>query len=275
MGLRVALVGRDPAKLERTRDQLTQKAGPALVAARDVADRASVNAAVEGVLKDFGGIDVPVCNAGRTVRNRSLEVLDPADWDLMIATNLTGAFNLVHAVLPRCANAAQRRPGHPDRLDLAKVLEASWEAEGYSASIWREQPASILFAGGRKHSFVPGQTDPAEPSTTHTPDSSIPNSQLRPASIIAARGAPALSRKRGAAAKAHPPSPKAEARRVECGEATGGRASMSLSPAMASANMKFGTAGAIRLFKPRCSSAATKPCGSPPGRQPARWRIPR
>lgn len=47
---------------------------------------------------------------------------------------------------------------------------------------------SILFARGRKHSFVPGQTDPAERPTSHA-DSSIPNSQLRPASIIAARAA--------------------------------------------------------------------------------------
>ena len=29
-----------------------------------------------------------------------LESLDPADWDRMIATNLTGSFNLVHHVLP-------------------------------------------------------------------------------------------------------------------------------------------------------------------------------
>jgi NADP-dependent 3-hydroxy acid dehydrogenase YdfG len=41
-----------------------------------------------------------VCNAGTNVRRRSLETLSPEDWDLMIATNLTGAFNLVHAVLP-------------------------------------------------------------------------------------------------------------------------------------------------------------------------------
>ena len=52
------------------------------------------------VLEAFGAIDVLVCNAGTNVRNRSLETLAPDDWDRMIATNLTGAFNLVHAVLP-------------------------------------------------------------------------------------------------------------------------------------------------------------------------------
>ncbi len=100
LGLRVALVGRDAAKLEQTRSGLSQSAGAAVVAPCDVADRGAVDAMVARVLKDLGAIDVLVCNAGTNVRNRSLETLDPADWDRMIATNLTGAYNLVHAVLP-------------------------------------------------------------------------------------------------------------------------------------------------------------------------------
>jgi NADP-dependent 3-hydroxy acid dehydrogenase YdfG len=55
---------------------------------------------VEQVLAAFGAIDVLVCNAGTNVPKRSLGELTPADWDTMIATNLTGAFNLVHHVLP-------------------------------------------------------------------------------------------------------------------------------------------------------------------------------
>jgi NADP-dependent 3-hydroxy acid dehydrogenase YdfG len=100
IGVRLALVGRDQAKLEQTRAALAQAGGPALVAPCDVADRAQVKRVVETVLAAFGAIDVLVCNAGVNVKNRSLETLDPADWDRMIATNLTGAFNLVHHALP-------------------------------------------------------------------------------------------------------------------------------------------------------------------------------
>ncbi len=71
-----------------------------LVAPCDVADRTAVTAMVEHVLAALVAIDILVCNAGTNVRHRSLEALDPADWDRMIATNLTGAYNLVHAVLP-------------------------------------------------------------------------------------------------------------------------------------------------------------------------------
>jgi NADP-dependent 3-hydroxy acid dehydrogenase YdfG len=101
IGLRVALVGRDRAKLEQTRAGLSEPArDTALVVPCDVADRAAVAAMAERVLAELGAIDVLVCNAGTNVRHRSLETLDPADWDRMIATNLTGAYNLVHAVLP-------------------------------------------------------------------------------------------------------------------------------------------------------------------------------
>lgn len=100
IGVRAALVGRDAAKLEETRAGLKASAGDALLVPCDVADRDAVGAMVERVLGAFGQIDILVCNAGTNVRNRSLETLTPDDWDKMIATNLTGAFNLVHHVLP-------------------------------------------------------------------------------------------------------------------------------------------------------------------------------
>lgn len=163
MGLRVALVGRDQAKLERTRDQLTQKSGPALVAACDVADRASVNAMVARVLEDFGVIDVLICNAGTNVRNRSLEVLDPTDWDLMIATNLTGAFNLVHAVLP---SMRERREGLVIQIASISGKRASvLGGGGYSASKFGQAALGICIGreegarGIRSTVIYPGEVN--------------------------------------------------------------------------------------------------------------------
>ena len=99
IGLRVALVGRDAEKLEGTRKLVGRD--DTLVEPCDVADRAGVDAMAGRVLAAFGGsIGVLICNAGTNVRDRSLEKLSPEDWDKMIHTNLTGAFNLVHAFLP-------------------------------------------------------------------------------------------------------------------------------------------------------------------------------
>ena len=100
MDFRVALVGRDASKLEVTRGEMRGGGAQAMIEVCDVADRPAVQAVVARVLAEAGAIDVLVCNAGTNVRRRSLETLSPEDWDLMIATNLTGAFNLVHAVLP-------------------------------------------------------------------------------------------------------------------------------------------------------------------------------
>ncbi len=132
VGVRLALVGREAGKLEQTRAGLTQKGGETLIASCDVADRAQVKTMVESVLLSFGAIDVLVCNAGTNVRNRSLEVLDPADWDKMIATNLTGAFNLVHFVLP---SMRERKSGLVIQIDSISGKRASvLGGVGYSAS---------------------------------------------------------------------------------------------------------------------------------------------
>jgi NADP-dependent 3-hydroxy acid dehydrogenase YdfG len=132
IGLRLALVGREPTKLEQTRATLTQKGGESLTLSCDVADRAGVKDMVASVLKAFGTIDVLVCNAGTNVRNRSLETLDPADWDRMIATNLTGAFNLVHYVLP---SMRAQGNGLVIQIDSVSGKRASvLGGAGYSAS---------------------------------------------------------------------------------------------------------------------------------------------
>jgi NADP-dependent 3-hydroxy acid dehydrogenase YdfG len=132
IGLRLALVGRDRAKLEETRSRLSQRGGAAVIAPCDVADRGQVKAMVQTVLAALGSIDVLVCNAGVNVRNRSLEVLDPADWDRMIATNLTGAFNLAHHVLP---SMRERGSGLVIQIDSVSGKRTSvLGGVGYSAS---------------------------------------------------------------------------------------------------------------------------------------------
>lgn len=132
IGVRLALVGRDRGKLEGTKAGLGRKGGDALLAPCDVADRAGVKAMVGTVLAAFGAIDILVCNAGTNVRNRSLETLDPADWDRMIATNLTGAFNLVHFVLP---SMRERGGGLVIQIDSVSGKRVSvLGGVGYSAS---------------------------------------------------------------------------------------------------------------------------------------------
>jgi NADP-dependent 3-hydroxy acid dehydrogenase YdfG len=163
MGMRVALVGRDREKLERARDSLPRGRDLALIGACDIADRQAVKSLIDDVISAFEFIDVLVCNAGTNVRNRSLESLDPADWDRMIATNLTGSFNLVHHVLP---SMRQRRSGLVIQVCSISGMRASTlGGAGYSASKFGQSALGICLGreegsrGIRSTVIYPGEVD--------------------------------------------------------------------------------------------------------------------
>ncbi|MBV8987039.1 MAG: SDR family NAD(P)-dependent oxidoreductase [Solirubrobacterales bacterium] len=64
----------------------------------DVADRAAVDA-LAAQLAANGPVHAVVVAAGTNIPERTLERLAPENWDLMLAVNLTGAYNVVHAFL--------------------------------------------------------------------------------------------------------------------------------------------------------------------------------
>ncbi|MFO7167085.1 MAG: SDR family NAD(P)-dependent oxidoreductase [Chloroflexota bacterium] len=98
-GAQVIIGGRRVAQLEAVARGI-EAPRPVRVAALDVSDREQVRALVESVVRDFGGVDILVNNAGVNVRDRTLERLAPEDWDKLMEINATGAFNMIHAVLP-------------------------------------------------------------------------------------------------------------------------------------------------------------------------------
>jgi 3-oxoacyl-[acyl-carrier protein] reductase len=66
--------------------------------AMDLANADSIKEATGKVAKDFGRIDILVNNAGVAKDNLALR-MKKDDWDLVIATNLTGAFLAIQQVL--------------------------------------------------------------------------------------------------------------------------------------------------------------------------------
>jgi NAD(P)-dependent dehydrogenase (short-subunit alcohol dehydrogenase family) len=65
----------------------------------DVSNEESVNKAIGEVIREFGGVDVLVNNAG-IVHEALVEDLDAKDWDRVLAVNLRGTFLCTRAVLP-------------------------------------------------------------------------------------------------------------------------------------------------------------------------------
>lgn len=68
------------------------------LASADMTDSSSLEALVKGVTERHGKIDVLVSNAGIT-RDQLMLRMKRADWDEVLATNLTGAFIVCQAVL--------------------------------------------------------------------------------------------------------------------------------------------------------------------------------
>lgn len=66
----------------------------------DVTSRADVDRLIDATLKRFGKVDLLVYTSGTNIPQRSLQALSVADWDMMLATNLSGAFHCTQAVLP-------------------------------------------------------------------------------------------------------------------------------------------------------------------------------
>lgn len=95
-GARVTLMDRDLPAAEAAAAGL---AGQVEAMALDVADEAAIEAAFARLSGRLGPVDILVNNAGTAIRRPSLE-LSLAEWDQVVAVNMTGAF--------LCARAAAR-----------------------------------------------------------------------------------------------------------------------------------------------------------------------
>jgi len=98
-GARIAINGRTGAAVEAVVAELDNS----VAAPFDVTDEAAVGAAVERL----GPVDVLVNNAGMTIRG-PLQEVSLAEWERMLAVNLTSAFLVARAVVP---GMIERRTG--------------------------------------------------------------------------------------------------------------------------------------------------------------------
>ena len=88
-----------PGTIHGVADRIRAQEGTAFPIRCDVTDEASVSAAVETAVLEFGGLDIVVCNAGVVWLAPTLET--PLHrWELVLRVNLTGTFLVTKAALP-------------------------------------------------------------------------------------------------------------------------------------------------------------------------------
>mgnify|MGYP006344270789 FL=1 len=101
-GARVAVFDLNLEAAEKVAATIRAEGGQAQAFHCDITNRDSVNAAVQACEAQLGPIDVLVNNAGWDVF-KPFTKTEPAQWDKLIAINLTGALHMHHAVLPGMA----------------------------------------------------------------------------------------------------------------------------------------------------------------------------
>lgn len=79
--------------------EITAKGGKANAYKADVSDHAAVKGMVETIVKDFGGLNILVNNAGLAKRQRFTDTT-PDDWKKQIDICLYGAIHCCHAAAP-------------------------------------------------------------------------------------------------------------------------------------------------------------------------------
>ena len=98
-GARVAVAARNVEQLESLAGEIRTRGGEAFVAPMDLAAPESIKEAIAKVAKDFGSIAILVNNAGITKDGLAMRMKQP-DWDVVIATNLTGTVVAIQQALP-------------------------------------------------------------------------------------------------------------------------------------------------------------------------------
>jgi 2-deoxy-D-gluconate 3-dehydrogenase len=98
-GARVAIAARNAEKSRAAVETLARLGAEAIAVQVDVADEASVEAAITSVVDRLGRLDVLVNNAGINIRKQPQDYT-LAEWRSVIDTNLTSAFLCSRAVYP-------------------------------------------------------------------------------------------------------------------------------------------------------------------------------
>jgi 3-oxoacyl-[acyl-carrier protein] reductase len=98
-GVAVAVVDLQEPAARTVAEEIEAAGGRALAVGCDVTNWEQVEAAVAGAVEKFGRLDILVSNAGVT-RDNLLFKMSDEDWNLVLATHLTGSFY--------CARAAQK-----------------------------------------------------------------------------------------------------------------------------------------------------------------------
>ena len=160
-GAAVAVLSTTEGGSRAVADALRASGARTLALAADVADARAMDAAVASVERGLGPVDVLVNDAGVALRRPVSEMSD-ADWERILAVNLSGPFYLCRRCVP---GMAERRWGRVVNLSsisgrlgtagMTAYCASKWGLNGFTQALAAEvKDRNVLVAA-----VLPGSTD--------------------------------------------------------------------------------------------------------------------
>jgi len=169
-GWRVALLDIDGENLRATMAKLALPETTFGIQA-DVSDEKAVFAAVDQVKVRFGRLDALVNNAGIAIFKPVLETT-PAEWNRIMAVNLTGPFLMTLAAAP----LLREQGGAIVNITSISGIRASTLRVAYGTSkaalkhLTKQQAVELGEIGIRVNAVAPGPVDTAMAKLVHSPE---------------------------------------------------------------------------------------------------------
>jgi NAD(P)-dependent dehydrogenase (short-subunit alcohol dehydrogenase family) len=104
-GCAVGVLGRDPDKVEQVVAEARAAGARAHPLVADVGSEGDVKAAVDGLVGEFGRLDLLFANAGINGVWAPIDEIAPDEWDRTINTNLRGTYLTLHYGVPHLKRA--------------------------------------------------------------------------------------------------------------------------------------------------------------------------
>jgi NAD(P)-dependent dehydrogenase (short-subunit alcohol dehydrogenase family) len=168
-GWRVALLDIEAELLQKAAASL-QNAESTLALHCDVSDAAQVGGAVNQVAKRFGRLDALINNAGVAVFAPLLETSD-ADWNRILAVNLTGPFICTKAAVPllrETGNGAVVNVTSISAVRASTLRSAYGTSKAGLAHLTKQLAVELASLGIRVNGVAPGPVDTAMAKAVHT-----------------------------------------------------------------------------------------------------------
>ncbi|MBT5264422.1 MAG: SDR family oxidoreductase [Rhodospirillaceae bacterium] len=180
-GAAIVVNGRsDLAAVEAVAQEISDLGGRAIACLADVSDEAAVASMVDQTVRDLGGIDIVVCNAGLRRQTEFLK-MDLAEWREILSVALDGAFILSRACGPhmvaRGGGSIVGLSGISTHLGTANRAHVSASKAGLEG-LMRALAVELGPHGITCNSVAPGSIDTVRGAAAGTRPSAVTNRSI-------------------------------------------------------------------------------------------------